>query len=57
MVEITKKCVNTGKMPEVFKVGVVTPVPKKDKRRADPDKFRRISVSSLPVSVVEELVL
>ena len=30
MMEITKKCFNSGEMPEVFKVGVVTPVSTKE---------------------------
>ena len=54
MTETTKKCFNTSKMPEVFKVSIITPVPKKDKLATDPNKFRRITASSLSGKVVEE---
>ena len=51
---ISKKCFNTGKLPDTFKIGAVTPVPKKDKMTRIPDKFRRITVSSLTGKIVEK---
>ena len=50
---ITRDCFKTGKLPDIFKVGLITPVPKKDKNASHPDKFRRITVSSLPGKIVE----
>ena len=50
---IAQTVVDTGHIPNSFKVGLSTPIPKKDKQETNPDKFRRITVSSLIGKIVE----
>ena len=41
---ITQKTISDGYIPAELKLGLSTPVPKKDKSESDPDKYRRITV-------------
>jgi hypothetical protein len=47
----------TGKIPETFKMGSVTPVHKKGKSPKDPNNYRRITITSIVGKVIEKEIL
>jgi hypothetical protein len=43
-----------GKVPDSFKLGIITPVHKKEKPKDNPDSHRRITVTSIIGKIVEK---
>ena len=50
---ISNKCIASGKLPDCFKLGSVTPVPKKAKSPKDPNSYRRITITAIVGKIVE----
>lgn len=54
LTDIVNRVLTNGKLPDDTKIGIATPIPKKAKTQTDPDKFRRITITSLVGKVVEK---
>ena len=54
---LTNLCLNSGKLPQAFKLGSVTPVHKKAKPYKQPSNHRRITITSLIGKVIERQML
>ena len=50
---MTNQALFTGKLPEAFKLGSITPVIKKNKPAKDPNNYRRITITSIIGKIVE----
>jgi hypothetical protein len=51
---LINRVLSTGKLPGDFKMGIATPIPKKSTVQRDPDKYRRITITSLIGKLVEK---
>lgn len=54
LTNITTRAFCEKKLPDDLKLGIATPIPKKERTQTDPDKFRRITITSLLGKVVEK---
>jgi hypothetical protein len=52
--ELTTRAFSERTILADLKMGIATPVPKKDRSQTDPDKFRRITITSLLGKVIEK---
>ena len=52
--QVTNNTLLNGKLPHLFKIGAITPVPKPGKVATNPDNHRRITVCSIIGKVVEK---
>ena len=52
--DLLNRIFNKGVIPDDLKIGLATPIPKKEKTQTDPDKFRRITISALLGKVLEK---
>ena len=53
LIEILKK----AEIPEMLKLGLVTPVLKKQKQASNPDNYRRITINSMFGKLIEKVML
>ena len=54
---IANKILHQSKIPDDLKLGLITPVLKKQKPKHDPDSYRRITVSSMLMKIIEKEIL
>ena len=54
---LTNMALATGKLPPTYKLGAVTPVPKKSKPPKQPGNYRRITITSIVGKVVEKQMI
>ena len=47
LTNIINRVFASGKLPDDVKIGLATPGPKKTKTQTDPDKFRRLTITSM----------
>ncbi|MEW8546332.1 MAG: reverse transcriptase family protein [Candidatus Thiodiazotropha sp.] len=58
LTSLVNKILRTGKIPEIFKQGVITPVYKKQGKPVnDPNSYRRITITSIVGKLVEKIHL
>lgn len=55
--QLTTSAFNTGRLPDIFKTGSVTPVIKKSKSMKHPNNYRRITIASIVGKIVEKHML
>ena len=54
LTSITNRILKKQTIPEDLKLGMITPVPKKQKDKHDPDSYRRITVNSMYGKILEK---
>lgn len=54
LTELINRILRERKLPDDLKSGIATPIPKKSLNQTDPDKFRRITVTSLLGKILEK---
>jgi hypothetical protein len=54
---LINEVLKSGKLPDILKVGSITPVPKKSKNPREPNSYRRITITSIIGKVIEKEML
>ena len=54
---ICNSCIENGKIPSTFKLGILSPVLKKGKSHKDPNGYRRITITSVIGKILEKHML
>jgi hypothetical protein len=57
VIDLLNRILQSRNIPDEFKIGLATPILKKEKTQTDPDKFRRITISALLGKVLEKILV